>query len=240
MDYKENSYSRYISTHTSHLYGVNSINKIEKNFIIWDKWFLDFIPRDKSSKIIDLGCGDGSFVHYLQRKGYTNVTGVDVSSEQVQFAQTLGITGIVNSDIKVYLANNTGFDLIIARDLIEHFNINDLLSIIELTYSVLNTDGILLVQTSNGESPFFGRYRYGDISHETSFTTTSLSQIFALAGFKQMAFYPMAPTIRGLKSGVRYFLWKGIENVIKLYLLIEGGTADGIFTQNLIAVATKQ
>ena len=45
-----------------------------------------FLPEDKSSKILDLGCGSGYLLDLLLKSGYRNTSGVDISSDQVAFA----------------------------------------------------------------------------------------------------------------------------------------------------------
>jgi len=48
------------------------------------------IPENKNTKIVDLACGNGGFIHLLKRAGYHNVLGVDTSSEQVSLANDYG------------------------------------------------------------------------------------------------------------------------------------------------------
>jgi len=42
------------------------------------------LPEDKKAKIIDLGCGNGGFVYWLQQIGYQNAEGIDISAEQIE------------------------------------------------------------------------------------------------------------------------------------------------------------
>ena len=115
----------------------------------------------------------------------------------------------------------------------------DVLDILDIFYKSLKPNSVLIIQTPNAESPFGSRYRYYDLTHGLSFTTSSLNQALKTAGFKEMTFYPMGPVVHGLKSLIRYILWKIIVLIIKFYLVVETGSSKGIFTQNLIAVAKK-
>jgi S1-C subfamily serine protease len=54
-------------------------------------------------RILDLGCGHGAIIWAAQRAGYTNVTGVDASPEQVAAAKDLGIAGVRQGDLLVSL-----------------------------------------------------------------------------------------------------------------------------------------
>lgn len=42
------------------------------------------MPAEKEARIIDVGCGEGRVIYLLQRMGYTNATGVDISESQVR------------------------------------------------------------------------------------------------------------------------------------------------------------
>ena len=99
---------------------------------------------------------------------------------------------------------------------------------------------MLIIQTPNLESPYGSRYRYGDFTHEIGLTRTSLAQALRVIGFQDSSFYPTGPVPKGLKSAVRFILWKLIDGACRLYMLVEMGSAQGIFTQNLIAVARKR
>lgn len=106
---------------------------------------------------------------------------------------------------------------------------------------VLRVGGRWIIHTPNGESPFGGRVRYGDLTHENAFTRESLSQLCHVCGFSEIRCFEDAPVVHGVKSAVRYVAWKTLRGLLRLYLAAE--TGDGgraaIFSQNLLAVAIK-
>ena len=53
-------------------------------------------------------------------------------------------------------------DCLIAFDLIEHFNRNELISLVDEVHRVLRSEGRWIIHTANAESPFGMRSRYGD------------------------------------------------------------------------------
>ncbi|NQS89514.1 class I SAM-dependent methyltransferase, partial [Patescibacteria group bacterium] len=59
--------------------------QFEKTADSYEAKFGEFIPQDKNSRILDIGCGCGHFLYYLQKNGYTNFYGIDVSSQQVDY-----------------------------------------------------------------------------------------------------------------------------------------------------------
>ncbi len=145
----------------------------------------EHFPADRSASILDLGCGHGALVYFLRQAGYRNVLGVDVSPEQVAEASRLGIEGIREGDLLETLRNLPDHfqDIVIAFDVIEYFTKDELLSFVDEVFRVLKPGGRWLIHAPNGESPFVGTIRYGDMIHEQAFTRGSLSQLLFSSGF---------------------------------------------------------
>ncbi|KKU91490.1 MAG: hypothetical protein UY23_C0001G0096 [Candidatus Jorgensenbacteria bacterium GW2011_GWA1_48_11] len=235
MNYRDKFYEKYISTHTGQLYGDLGLGAIRRQFPIWQKYFGKFLPKEKSAKIGDFGCGNGGFVWWLQQKGFDQTEGIDVSSEQVAAAEKMGIKNIQRSDIYEFLKKKTDFyDVVFMKDVLEHQTKEEVLNILELISRSLKKGGVLVIQTANAESPFWGRIRHGDFTHETSFTKNSVSQLLSIFGFKNIEVFPMGPVVHGIRSFVRFVLWQLIVFIVRFYLLIETGSPSGIFTQNII------
>jgi len=49
----------------------------------------------KAARIFDMGCGSGSLLMALKNAGYTNLSGMDLSSEQVEMAHKMGVSEVV-------------------------------------------------------------------------------------------------------------------------------------------------
>lgn len=240
MSYRDKLYSAYVSTHTSNLYGHASIEDIIKQFPVWGKYFQRFFPKSKNANILDIGCGDGGFVHFLHESGYARAEGVDVSQEQVKLSRHLNIRGITHSSIFGYLEGKQDvYDVIFARDVIEHFNKEEVLDIFSCVHRALKPGGLFVIQVPNGESPMVGRIRYGDFSHELSFTQSSLNQVFSLTGYSKINCYSTGPVAKGYRSILRVWIWKAIEALVRFYVMIETGSSSGIYTQNIIAAGVK-
>lgn len=106
---------------------------------------------------------------------------------------------------------------------------------------MLRPGGRWIIHVPNGESPFFGSIRYGDLTHELAFTRTSLAQLLLASGFAEVRCFEDQPVVHGAKSALRWLLWRGFRGVLRLYIAAETGDARGghIFSQNLLAVARK-
>ena len=202
-----------------------------------------YFPVDRCVSVLDLGCGHGALIYFLQQAGYRNVQGVDVSSEQVAEAIRLGIEGIREGDLWASLRDlsNHSQDVVVAFDVIEHFTKDELLHFVDEVFRVLKPGGRWLIHAPNGESPFVGAIRYGDMTHEQAFTRVSLAQLLLSSGFSRVECHESGPVPVGMKSAVRWILWHGIRVLLRLWTAAETGDCgrDAIFTRNLLAVAYR-
>ena len=206
----------------------------------WKKVFGKFLPDDRNIWILDAGCGTGKLLWWLQDMGYIHAEGIDIDSEQIAVAQKLGIVNVRRADLREYLGyKKEKYDIIFLRDILEHFKKEYLLEILTLCKNSLKDAGKVIIQTPNAESPFFGRVRYGDLTHEIAFSQSSLSQLLLLSGFKSIHFFPLEPVFKGMKSAARFLKWKMAQWLLKNFLYAELGHFNTIVTQNLIALAEK-
>lgn len=200
-------------------------------------------PADRQAAILDLGCGHGAILYFAQQAGYAKARGVDGSPEQVAAARRLGIEGVEEGDLLQTLAGlpDESQDCIVTFDVIEHFTRDELVGVVDAVRRVLRPGGRWIIHAPNGESPFGGRMRYWDLTHELAFTRTSIAQLLLSSGFTQVQSFEDTPIPHGAKSLLRWGLWKFIRGGLRLYLAAEtGDTAhDAIFSQNFLTVAVK-
>jgi cyclopropane fatty-acyl-phospholipid synthase-like methyltransferase len=235
-------YSAYVNAHRQSL-APATFEGLKPRLPHLRKLIRQHFPQDRNVAILDLGCGHGTLIHLARQTGYWNIWGVDVSREQVAAAKQLGIEGVEQGDVLETLAKepDEAFECLIAFDLIEHFNRDELITLIDAVHPVLKTGGRWIIHTPNAESPFGSRMRYGDITHELAFTRTSLSQLLLSSGFSRVDCYEDQPVPHGVKSATRWVLWQVIRSFLRLYLAVETGDfgSDAIFSQNFLAVAFK-
>ena len=240
MDYRARFWEKYVSTHYSSLYGRRSLEDARRQFPVWETHFGALLPKEKNARILDVGCGNGDLVYWLQSKGYANAEGVDLSPEQAEEAASLGIKNIRHGEMKEALRQaDRVYDAIVARDVLEHLTKEENVALVDLVFSALAPDGIFIAQSVNAESLNWGRLRHGDFTHEVAFTAQSISQLLRIAGFASIAVHPQRPAVHGVFSFVRAALWRLREYMQRANLLIETGSARGIFTQNIIVRAAK-
>jgi 2-polyprenyl-3-methyl-5-hydroxy-6-metoxy-1,4-benzoquinol methylase len=240
MTFKDRFYQSYVSTHITHRKGEATLDRMRGDFPVWDKHFGGLLPTNPDARILDVGCGHGALVYWLGQRGYRNAEGIDLSAEQVATAERLGVGNVRRGDITGYLGSRSGYyDGLILRDVIEHFSRDEILEILRLARCALRPGGTIILQVPNAESPFFGRIRYGDFTHEIAFSASSLVQVLQLTGYHRIRLRSTSPVVRSLPSLVRVGLWKGVEAFYRLLLFAEVGGGGRIVTQGIIAAADR-
>ena len=119
------------------------------------------IARDKSLKIIDIGCGTGRHAIELTKRGY-NVTGVDLSDNQIKRAREKAQETGVTIDFQIQDARNLSFDgefdlaIMLCEggfSLMETDEMN--FKILKEATKALKSKGKLIFTTLNGLFPLF-------------------------------------------------------------------------------------
>lgn len=201
-----------------------------------------WLPADRAAPVLDIGCGPGYFLYLLHRLGYTDVTGVDLSEEQLALARRSSPrAALVHGDARDVLAANPGrFALITGFDFIEHFGKDELFPLLRSVSAALRPGGRLVLQTPNAASPWGLMVRYGDLTHELAFEPHSLAYALRMAGFTDVETRECGPHPHGLKSLVRTVLWQGIRGALAFWNLVETGSAGGgVYTRVFTAAARK-
>lgn len=239
-DYRDRIYQHYVSAAQTAL-APTSLAQFEPRAPYLKKLIREHFPKDLNAEILDLGCGSGAIVHFARQAGYVRVTGVDGSPEQVLEAARLGIKGIHQGDLFETLRSlsDASLDVIVAFDVIEHFSKQELVKLVDEVYRVLKKSGKWLIHIPNGESPFAGRIRYGDFTHELAFTEISIAQLLKASGFSEVGCWEDIPIPHGLKSFIRWLLWKLFRVSLQLYLAAETGERGTILTQTFLVSANK-
>ncbi len=199
-------------------------------------------PADRTTPVLDLGCGAGTLLAAAQAAGYARLMGVDVSPEQVARARELGIE-VRPGDLLETLRDlpEASQGVVTAFDVLEHFTKDEIVPFVDGVYRVLRPGGRWILHLPNGASPFGGAIRYGDFTHELAFTPKSLRQLLVSSGFSDIQCFEDRPVVHGVKSAARRVVWTGIRTLLRLYLAAETGDLgrNAVLSQNLLAVARR-
>src|SRR3989338_11718285 len=150
-----------------------------------DKYF----PKDKTVKVLDLGCSYGLFLAACKKLGYTNYEGVDFDSEAVNYAtEEFGLTNIFKDDIFSFLSSrpNGNYDIITAFNLIEHVKKEQVMGLLSLISDKIKRGGSIYIEVPNGDSPIGIHTFYSAITHEFAYTKSLMIRLLQMAGFEEI------------------------------------------------------
>ena len=195
----------------------------------------------------DLGCGKGEWLAWLRTKGLTALCGVDRSPGDLAIAraQNPGIEFIEDGIAAALQRQPRRYDLLHAKDLIEHLKPDELFAFLDACSSALKPGGQLWLLTFNAQSPLASATRYGDFSHEIGLTPTSMRQVLTAAGFEVVSIrgVHICPATKG--GFVRKWIWRVCGAIARVLLRARHGGAapEGIDTftaaPDLFAIARK-
>ncbi|MCX5861577.1 MAG: cyclopropane fatty acyl phospholipid synthase [Desulfomonile sp.] len=124
--------------------GTESLERAQSNK-------LDLICRkidlQSIDHVLDIGCGWGGFAKYAAQNCGCRVTGINISHEQMRFAQDFcqGLpVGILDCD---YRDVRGSFDKIVSVGMFEHVGYKNYRNFMEVAHRCLKDDGIFLLHT---------------------------------------------------------------------------------------------
>jgi 2-polyprenyl-3-methyl-5-hydroxy-6-metoxy-1,4-benzoquinol methylase len=143
-------------------------------------------PLEHRGVLLDVGCGDGSFLQLAQGIGWEAV-GLDLDPKVVTNAIDQGLT-VYHGSIEYFADQTSLFDVITLNHVIEH--VHDPVRLLKACYALLKNGGQVWVQTPNIDS--FGHARFQEYwrgleppRHIVLFNRNSLHQAFISAGFDE-------------------------------------------------------
>ena len=119
---------------------------------------------EPKQKILDIGCGWGSFAKYAAENYGVSVVGVTVSKEQAEFAQKLCKNLPVEIRFQDYRELNEKFDHVVSVGMFEHVGAKNYKTFFEIAKKCLKNDGLFLlhtigaVATRNNVDPWTNKY----------------------------------------------------------------------------------
>ena len=104
-------------------------------------------------KVLELGCGFGSFAYYAASHYGANITAVNISTEQIKYAQQLCGSlpvKIIQADYRnqsLYNPSNQQFDHVVSIGLCEHVGHKNYRKLMQIAENQLKDEGFFLLHT---------------------------------------------------------------------------------------------
>jgi 2-polyprenyl-3-methyl-5-hydroxy-6-metoxy-1,4-benzoquinol methylase len=142
-----------------------------------------------SARLLDIGCGRGTFLAEMRQAGW-EVQGIEPDSSAAAAARSSGIS-VVNAPLASATLAPHSFDAVTMNHVIEHFH--DPIDALRISHRLLKPGGILWIATPNLTSRGHTLFRRDWIGldpprHLVLFTRSSLACAVAATGFALEAF----------------------------------------------------
>lgn len=147
------------------------------------------LPSDPSTPILDIGCGFGQMLLRIREAGYTDIQGIDIGNESVQFCQSQGLRVQQIETIEAFANENAGrFGLILMSHVLEHIPKEEVIDNLISIRRMLAPGGSFIVMVPNAQSATGAYWMYEDYTHHQLFTSGSLLYVLRSAGFETFEF----------------------------------------------------
>lgn len=182
-------YYKYQATARS-VHSLADVQRVagEKAYL-YDRLVHSWLPAESHRPVGELACGHGSFLCWLQQRGFTNVSGVDSSEAQVALARQAG-ADVELDDVNRWLAKRPAghFAALVGIDLVEHLPKDDFMELLRGAFAALSPGGSLILRLPNGDSPLVGMNLFNDITHVWTYTPNCLNSLARMHDFSRTEF----------------------------------------------------
>lgn len=238
MNYKDTIYQHYRSSFKGEA-DVKTLTKgADKLLPVIDNWVKD---EPKDAPVVDLGCGAGELLMAFQRLGFNNLSGCDLSAEQVAVC-CQRFPAVIEADLFSYLEAKTDNSLRVVTmfDVLEHLTRQQAFDLMPIIHQKLQPGGLFIAHLPNGLSPFVGHVFWGDITHEWCLTPQSAATFCHVNGFRNFEAAEHIGASGGLSGRIRAIAWSTIRSLLRLLNAIETGFTGGqVWTRNFAFKASK-
>ena len=144
--------------------------------------------------VLELGCGNGLFLRFLQHMGVENFLGVDGDPRVLEEMPESLKTRVKISDFSAFFSSDCQekYDRIVLFDVLEHFSPEDGVGLLASLKGRLKEGGRVVVRVPNVASPFGLNLQYNDVTHRTAYTPGSIAQVARAAGCEIVAIRPQS------------------------------------------------
>lgn len=145
------------------------------------------INLQKGQKVLDIGCGWGSFAKFAAEKYGAHVVGVTVSKEQIALAEKLCAGLPVEFRLQDYRDVNEQFDHVVSLGMFEHVGNKNYRTYMEVVNRNLKDDGLFLLHTiganvsSSGGDPWTEKYIFpNSMLPSAAHIATAIEKLFII------------------------------------------------------------
>ncbi|MDJ0752988.1 MAG: class I SAM-dependent methyltransferase [Ardenticatenaceae bacterium] len=201
---------------------------------------------DRGSNVLEVGCGSGTIIHFLQTHHQCQVIGVEPSPTMAKAARDAGLTiieGDINDGVVLDELQARGpFDAVIFADVLEH--LSNPWQTLRLIKPLLKPTGRAFASVPNVAfwrlrlNLLFGQWRYTeghlmDHTHLRWFTRKTLQELFVDCDYQVLQLQHRWVPLPGHR------LWRMIPNHLQLYARL-AARWPGLFSYQFVITAARE
>jgi 2-polyprenyl-3-methyl-5-hydroxy-6-metoxy-1,4-benzoquinol methylase len=192
-------------------------------------------------RILEVGFGNGSFAGWATSQGFI-YKGTEVISELVEHGRKCGFDTHLSSVSLDRISASEPLDLVIAIDVLEHIDRDQLQSLLHEAKTNLRGGGLIVARVPSGDSPFSGAIQHGDLTHKIILGSSAVRQLARQSGLEVLQIRAPVLPLRGLGAltMIRRFLIHLVRALT--YPIIDKvfmGGGDPVLSPNLLFVLRK-
>lgn len=203
--------------------------------------YASWLPADRGAAILDVGCGPGRVLAFLESRGYRRLEGFDRDPDAVAAARSrVGAPVAVEHDWPRLLLNRkSAYDLIILKDVIYYVPREQVVDQLRTVREALRPGGRVIVEVFNGAS-FTGPFvAHKDDAILWTPTEHTLRRFLERAGFSPVTLHAQRPPARTLGRRAFNLAGRAWRLVLRAIYLLERGLSEEnprILTTKIIGV----
>lgn len=201
-----------------------------KHLAQYDHEFAALTGADPSQAVLEIGCGTGLFLRYLEARGYGGIVGVDMDENLSGALADLTRAEIYLDDIAAVLdgpLKGRTFERIVLLDVAEHLRLDVLVALLARLRGHVRPGGRMLLRVPNVESPWGLKMFFGSFDHVTPLTPGRMGELGVMSGWTCTGVFPQHPGRWDRRLKER--LLNGVLGALLSY-------RPDIWTANLLAV----
>lgn len=173
----------------------------------YDREFASLTRADASMSVLEIGCGTGLFLRYLEKKGYRRIVAVETDEGLRDALKDLSVAEIFFGDVFKIAQDHfpaEKFDRIALYDVIEHIETAPLFAFMAQVRGLLKPGGKIVLRAPNVTSPWGIKMFFDSFDHVTPITPGRIRELAQTTGYGVDGIYEQVPgkLVKRLSQGL--------------------------------------